>query len=143
MIEKLESGEVHLSASSPDQQAFVAGAAFAGFKFNSRSVGTAMVEVLGERVIYEVIDVLEFNSTRTRMSVVVRKPSGELLLYTKGSDMLIYQRLKDGPAMQKLRNITRDHMEKYADDGLRTLALAIKKLDQHWFQQRMVQFDDA
>ena len=102
-----------------------------------------MVEVLGERVIYEVIDVLEFNSTRTRMSVVVRKPSRELLLYTKGSDMLIYQRLKDGPAMQKLRNITRDHMEKYADDGLRTLALAIKKLDQHWFQQRMVQFDDA
>ena len=114
MIEKLESGEVHLSASSPDQQAFVAGAAFAEFKFNSRSVGTAMVEVLGERVIYEVIDVLGFYSTRTRMSVVVRKPSGELLLYTKGSDMLIHQRLKDGPAMQKLRNITRDHMEKYA-----------------------------
>ncbi|UIZ28466.1 hypothetical protein KXD40_009351 [Peronospora effusa] len=141
--EKLESGEVRLSASSLDEQTLVAGAAFAGFKFKSRSVGTAMVEVLGERVTYEVLDVLEFNSTRKRMSVVVRKSSGELLLYTKGADMMIYQRLKDGPAMQKLKNITRDQMEKYADDGLRTLALAIKKLDPHWFQQWRVRFDDA
>ncbi|EGZ15099.1 hypothetical protein PHYSODRAFT_351482 [Phytophthora sojae] len=141
--EKLESGEVRLSASSPDEQALVAGAAFAGFKFESRSVGTATVEVLGQRVSYEILDVLEFNSTRKRMSVVVRKPSGELLLYTKGADMMIYQRLKDDPAMLKLKNITRDHMEKYADDGLRTLALAMKKLDERWFQQWKMRFDDA
>ncbi|EEY63415.1 phospholipid-transporting ATPase, putative [Phytophthora infestans T30-4] len=141
--EKLESGEVRLSASSPDEQALVAGAAFAGFKFESRRVGTALVDVLGQRVTYEVLDVLEFNSTRKRMSVVVRKPSGELLLYTKGADMMIYQRLKDDPAMLKLKNITRDHMEKYADDGLRTLALAVKKLDERWFQQWKMRFDDA
>ncbi|KAG3115428.1 Phospholipid-transporting ATPase 3 [Phytophthora idaei] len=141
--EKLESGEVRLSASSPDEQALVAGAAFAGFKFESRSVGTALVDVLGQRVTYEVLDVLEFNSTRKRMSVVVRKPSGELLLYTKGADMMIYQRLKNDPAMLKLKNTTRDHMEKYADDGLRTLALAVKKLDERWFQQWKMRFDDV
>ncbi|CAI5729783.1 unnamed protein product [Peronospora effusa] len=77
------------------------------------------------------------------MFVVVRNSSGELLLYTTGADMMIYQRLKDGPAMQKLNSITRDHMEKYADDGLCTLALTIKKLDPHWFQQWNVRFDDA
>ncbi|RQM14644.1 hypothetical protein DD237_005766 [Peronospora effusa] len=89
----------------------VAGAAFAGFKFKSLSVGTAMVEVPGERVVYEMLDVLEFNSTRKRMFVV------------------------DGPAMQKLNSITRDHMEKYADVAC--------KLDPHWFQQWNVRFDDA
>ncbi|RMX66489.1 hypothetical protein DD238_003030 [Peronospora effusa] len=68
----------------------VAGAAFAGFKFKSLSVGTAMVEVPGERVVYEMLDVLEFNSTRKRMFVVVRNSSGELLLYTTGADMMIY-----------------------------------------------------
>ncbi|RLN46338.1 hypothetical protein BBJ28_00021417 [Nothophytophthora sp. Chile5] len=141
--ERLESGELRLSASSPDEQALVAGAAFAGFKFESRSVGTAVVEVLGERVTYEVLDVLEFNSTRKRMSVVVRKPTGELLLYTKGADMMIYQRLKEDPAMQKIKNVTRDHMEKYADDGLRTLALAVKPLDERWFQQWKMRFDEA
>uniref|UniRef100_M4BMT5 Phospholipid-transporting ATPase n=1 Tax=Hyaloperonospora arabidopsidis (strain Emoy2) TaxID=559515 RepID=M4BMT5_HYAAE len=141
--EKLESGEIRFSASSPDEQALVAGAAFAGFKFESRSVGTAVVDVLGKRVTYNVLDVLEFTSTRKRMSVVVRKPTGELLLYTKGADMMIYQRLRSDPAMLKLKNITRDHMEKYADDGLRTLALAVKTLDEHWFQQWKTRFDDA
>ncbi|KAI9919817.1 hypothetical protein PsorP6_017448 [Peronosclerospora sorghi] len=141
--EKLESGEIRLSASSPDEQALVAGAAFAGFKFESRSVGTAIVEVLGERVTYDVIEVLEFNSTRKRMSVVVRKPSGELLLYSKGADMMIYQRLTDDPAMRKVKNVTRDHMEKYADDGLRTLALAVKRLDEHWFQAWKKRFNEA
>ncbi|RMX66485.1 hypothetical protein KXD40_009335 [Peronospora effusa] len=63
--EEIESGEP-----------LVAGAAFAGFKFKSRSVGTAMVEVPGKRVVYEMLDVLEFNSTRKRMSVVVRKSQG-------------------------------------------------------------------
>ncbi|KAE8972264.1 hypothetical protein PR002_g26571 [Phytophthora rubi] len=94
---------------------------------------------VGQRVSYEILDVLEFNSTRKRMSVVVRKPNGELLLYTKGADMMICQRLKDDPAMMKLKIVTRDHMEKYADDGLRTLAM--KSLDERWFQQWKMRFD--
>ncbi|CEG49014.1 aminophospholipid translocase [Plasmopara halstedii] len=141
--EQLESGEIRLSASSPDEQALVAGAAFAGFKFESRSVGSANVQVLGQRVTYQVLDVLEFTSTRKRMSVVVRKPSGELMLYTKGADMMIYQRLKEDGKMKTLQTITRDHMEKYADDGLRTLALAVKPLDERWFQQWKRRFDEA
>lgn len=141
--EKLESGEVRLSASSPDEQALVAGAAFAGFKFESRSVGKATVEVLGKREVYDVLDVLEFNSTRKRMSVVVRRPSGELLLYSKGADMMIYQRLREDPAMERIKNVTRDQMEKYADDGLRTLAIAVKRLDERWFQRWKVKFDEA
>ncbi|TMW59029.1 hypothetical protein Poli38472_007174 [Pythium oligandrum] len=141
--EKLETGEVRLSASSPDEQALVAGAAFVGYNFESRSVGRATVSVLGERQSYEVLDVLEFNSTRKRMSVVVRRPNGELLLYSKGADMMIYQRLKDDPAMEPLKKATRDHMEKYADDGLRTLALAVKRLDEGWFRKWKIRFDEA
>ncbi|GLD94843.1 hypothetical protein PINS_up003468 [Pythium insidiosum] len=34
-------------------------------------------------------------------------------------------------------------MEKYADDGLRTLALAVKRLDEKWFQKWKIRFDDA
>lgn len=141
--ETLESGEVRLSASSPDEQALVAGAAFMGFKFENRSVGKATIEVHGKRQVFDVLDVLEFNSTRKRMSVVVRAPNGNLWLYSKGADMMIYQRLKDDPAMEKIKQITRDHMERYADDGLRTLALAVKPLDEKWFQKWKIRFDDA
>jgi phospholipid-transporting ATPase len=121
----------------------VAGAAFAGYQFESRSVGRATVSVFGERKIFDVLEVLEFNSTRKRMSVVVRRPSGELLLYSKGADMMIYQRLKDDPSQETLKKVTRDHMEQYADDGLRTLALAVKPLDEKWFQKWKIRFDEA
>lgn len=34
-------------------------------------------------VTYELLNVLEFNSTRKRMSVIVRNPQGRIILYTK------------------------------------------------------------
>ncbi|KAF0715850.1 Aste57867_3139 [Aphanomyces stellatus] len=129
--EKLETGEIRLSASSPDEQALVAGAQYMGYKFESRAVGKAVVDVQGQRRMYEILEVLEFNSTRKRMSVVTRLPTGELYLYTKGADMMIYARLS--PASKALEDITSSHMEQYADDGLRTLALAVKKLDDATF----------
>ncbi len=112
--EKLDSGEIRLSASSPDEQALVAGAQYMGYAFTSRAVGKAMVDIdgrylyisisiyiyiniypcVGRQASYEILEVLEFNSTRKRMSVIVRLPTGQLYLYTKGADMMIYQRLK-------------------------------------------------
>ncbi|RHY98659.1 hypothetical protein DYB35_011031, partial [Aphanomyces astaci] len=130
--EKLDSGEIRLSASSPDEQALVAGAQYMGYTFESRSVGKAMLDVAGVgKKSYEILEVLEFNSTRKRMSVVVRLPTNELMLYTKGADMMIYARLH--PSSKALEAITSQHMEQYADDGLRTLALAVKSLDESWF----------
>ncbi|OQR97796.1 phospholipid-transporting ATPase [Achlya hypogyna] len=143
--EMLDNGEVRLSASSPDEQALVAGAQFMGwvsflpapvlmshrYKFESRAVGKAILDVGGEKKTYEVLEVLEFNSTRKRMSVVTRLPSGELYLYTKGADMMIYARLSE--ASKPLESVTSQHMETYADDGLRTLAIAMKKLDEAYF----------
>ncbi|KDO30716.1 hypothetical protein SPRG_04618 [Saprolegnia parasitica CBS 223.65] len=129
--EKLDNGEVRLSASSPDEQALVAGAQFMGYKFESRAVGKAILDVGGEKKTYDVLEVLEFNSTRKRMSVVTRLPTGELYLYTKGADMMIYQRLS--AASKALEAITSQHMETYADDGLRTLAIAMKRLDEAFF----------
>ena len=45
---------------------------------------------------YEVLNVLEFNSTRKRMSVIVRDQAGVLHLYCKGADNVIFERLKQG-----------------------------------------------
>ncbi|RHY32050.1 hypothetical protein DYB32_002918 [Aphanomyces invadans] len=130
--EKLDSGEIRLSASSPDEQALVAGAQYMGYKFESRAVGKAILDVAGVgKKSYDILEVLEFNSTRKRMSVVVRLPTNELVLYSKGADMMIYARLH--PSSKELEAITSQHMEQYADDGLRTLALAVKPLDEAWF----------
>ncbi|OQS02099.1 phospholipid-transporting ATPase [Thraustotheca clavata] len=139
--EQLESGEIRLSASSPDEQALVAGAQYMGYKFESRAVGKAILDACGAKKTYEVLEVLEFNSTRKRMSVITRLPSGELYLYTKGADMMIYQRLC--PASKALEEITSQHMEQYADDGLRTLAIAMKRLDEQFFADWAGKFRQA
>ena len=45
---------------------------------------------------YEVLNILEFNSTRKRMSTIVRTPEGKIELYCKGADTVVYERLAFG-----------------------------------------------
>lgn len=42
---------------------------------------------------FEVLNVCEFNSTRKRMSTIVRNPEGQIKLYCKGADTVIMERL--------------------------------------------------
>ena len=42
---------------------------------------------------YRVLHVLEFNSTRKRMSVVVQDDKGKIIVFCKGADNVIYERL--------------------------------------------------
>jgi phospholipid-transporting ATPase len=44
---------------------------------------------------YEVLNVLEFDSTRKRMSVIVRSPQGNIQLMCKGADTVVYERLAE------------------------------------------------
>eukprot|EP00897_Mesotaenium_endlicherianum_P007081 jgi/Mesen1/6400/ME000329S05566 len=76
---------------------------------------------------YEILNVLEFNSTRKRMSCIVRDPDGRIILMTKGADSVIYERLS--PQGRAFADVTKEHLATYGDAGLRTLALAYRLLD--------------
>ncbi|RHY82862.1 hypothetical protein DYB26_008535 [Aphanomyces astaci] len=77
----------NFSASSPDELALVAGAAYFGHQFTERSNGRAVVHVLGKGdVEFQMLELIEFTSTRKRMSVVVRALDNRILLLTKGAD---------------------------------------------------------
>ncbi|GLD91539.1 hypothetical protein PINS_up000072 [Pythium insidiosum] len=141
------SNEVTLSASSPDEQALVAGAGFMGFKFMGRSPGAALVSVRGTDMRFEVLDVLEFNSTRKRMSAIVRHPDGRVYIYTKGADVIIFGRLatpeNDNDSMASLLEETKRHINTYADEGLRTLTIAYRELDPDDYEDWAVRFHAA
>ncbi|KAG2253277.1 hypothetical protein Bca52824_083413 [Brassica carinata] len=100
-----------------------------GFEFYNRTQTTISVReldlVTGKRVerLYKVLNVLEFNSTRKRMSVIVEEEDGKLLLLCKGADKLS----KNG---REFEEETKDHVNEYADAGLRTLILAYRELDE-------------
>ncbi len=86
--------EVRLSASSPDEQALISGATFVGLKFFARQPGKAILKDLNNKEqAFEVLDVLEFNSTRKRQSLVVRTPDGKLKVLCKGADTVMLERM--------------------------------------------------
>lgn len=127
------SDEVVLSASSPDEQALVAGAQFVGFQFCHRAPGQATIQTRESTVpeTYDILDILEFNSTRKRMSVIVRDPQGRYQLYCKGADTVILPRLKTDPNQSSsMIKDTCAHMDIYAAEGLRTLMITTKTLDE-------------
>ncbi|KAK4481860.1 hypothetical protein RD792_012771 [Penstemon davidsonii] len=126
--------KIRYQAASPDEAALVAAAKNFGFFFYRRSPTTicvreSHVEKMGkvQDVSYEILNVLEFNSTRKRQSVVCRYPDGRLVLYCKGADTVIYERLANGD--NELKRTSREHLEQFGSAGLRTLCLAYRDLN--------------
>lgn len=83
------------NASSPDELALVNGARHLGFVFKERDEDGNMVcdTRQGERR-YKLLNIIEFDSARKRMSVIVKTPEDKYLLICKGADSIIEKRLK-------------------------------------------------
>uniref|UniRef100_A0A669B3Q3 Phospholipid-transporting ATPase n=1 Tax=Oreochromis niloticus TaxID=8128 RepID=A0A669B3Q3_ORENI len=128
MPEEKKEGELSYQAQSPDEGALVTAARNFGFVFRSRTPETITVVEMGRQVIYELLAILDFNNMRKRMSVIVRSPEGKLTLYCKGADTVIFERLH--PSCNKLMEVTTDHLN--VSDGLRTLVLAYKDLNENY-----------
>lgn len=151
VIPEVKDGKMIYQASSPDEAALVAGAELLGYRFHvshvsrlpetsrlrpltcsssflvsqTRKPRSIFVDVLGESLEYEILNVCEFNSTRKRMSTVVRGPDGKIKLYCKGADTVIFERLA---ANNPYTEATMAHLEDYATEGLRTLCLAVREI---------------
>lgn len=118
---------IHYQASSPDERALVLGAKRLGFVFNTRLPQHVTVEVFGQEEVYQVLNVLEFTSSRKRMSVIVRMPNGTIKLMIKGADTVIYDRLEGD---QPIKEATLHHLQDFASLGLRTLCVATTTISQ-------------
>lgn len=125
--------KLEFKAQSPDEAALVATARDCGFTVMGRSHDSIILNVLGEERQFTVLNTLEFNSSRKRMSAIVRMPSGKIILYCKGADSVIYSRLRPSEQSQ-LRRVTGEHLEMFAREGLRTLCIACKEVDESEYQ---------
>ncbi|EEC66932.1 hypothetical protein OsI_33542 [Oryza sativa Indica Group] len=140
--------KISYQAASPDEAALVAASKNFGFFFYRRTPTTVIVreshvERMGsiQDVAYEILNVLEFNSTRKRQSVVCRFPNGRLVLYCKGADNVVYERLADGN--NDIKKISREHLEQFGSAGLRTLCLAYRDLSREQYESWNEKFIQA
>ncbi|KAF3965086.1 hypothetical protein ACB098_04G085400 [Castanea mollissima] len=142
-----ETGRISYEAESPDEAAFVIAARELGFKFYERtqtSISLHELDPISGRKVersYKLLNILEFSSSRKRMSVILRSEEGKLLLLSKGADSVMFERLaKNG---REFEQQTKEHINEYADAGLRTLLLAYRELDEEEYNEFNVEFTEA
>ncbi|KAH7851814.1 hypothetical protein Vadar_016812 [Vaccinium darrowii] len=129
-----ETGGFTYEAESPDEGAFLVAAREFGLEFCKRTQSTIFVrerDPYSKEPIqreYKILNLLDFTSKRKRMSVIVRDEDGQLLLLCKGADSIIFDRLSKNGRMYE--EATTKHLKDYGEAGLRTLALAYRKLEE-------------
>lgn len=85
------------NASSPDELALVNGMRHFGFSFAGRDEeDNIVIEQADSQIKYKLLHIIEFNSDRKRMSVIVRTYDGRVMIVCKGADSIINARLAPG-----------------------------------------------
>ncbi|KAH1207582.1 putative phospholipid-transporting ATPase 4 [Glycine max] len=134
-------------AESPDEGAFLVAAREFGFEFYRRTQSSVVLRerffALGQVVQreYKILNLLDFTSKRKRMSVIVRDEEGNIILFCKGADSIIFDRLSKNGKM--CLEATTRHLNEYGEAGLRTLALAYRKLDDQEYSDWNNEFQKA
>ena len=133
---------IQYNASSPDEKALVEACKKYGVTFlgDKEKDGRTTMKLLSDdrKLKYERMHVLEFDSNRKCMSVIVRDSKGSMRLLTKGAESSIFPKCRVGPVEP-----TTIHINDYALVGLRTLAIAIKKLSQAEYEDFLAKINEA
>ncbi|XP_053730137.1 phospholipid-transporting ATPase IC [Synchiropus splendidus] len=130
MVEQKD-GELVYQAASPDEGALVTAARNLGFVFLSRTQDTITIREMDQEATYEMLALLDFNSDRKRMSIILKFPDGRIRLYCKGADTVIYERLSPN---SKYKEYTQSSLDDFANETLRTLCLCYKDISTNEYE---------
>lgn len=119
-----DQGELTYQAESPDEGALVKAAGRQGFQFRQRTHDSMTIRVRGQDQRFGWLGLHEFNADRKRMSVVLRRPDGRVVLLCKGADSEVFKYCHVEPSRQQLV----EHLAAMGDLGLRTLVVASREL---------------
>eukprot|EP01105_Mastigella_eilhardi_P028771 TRINITY_DN970_c0_g1_i1.p1 TRINITY_DN970_c0_g1~~TRINITY_DN970_c0_g1_i1.p1 ORF type:complete len:935 (-),score=274.80 TRINITY_DN970_c0_g1_i1:55-2859(-) len=126
-------GNLEYQAQSPDEVALCNAARANKFTFCEKTQKGVVVDVNGERMSFNVLCTMEFDSSRRRMSVIVRGPDGKLRMYTKGADSVMLDLLADTPENATRKEKTVLDLQHFSQLGLRTLVCGFKEIDDERF----------
>ncbi|OLY78717.1 putative phospholipid-transporting ATPase VD [Smittium mucronatum] len=137
------------SAESPDESSLVTAARNFGFAFLGRTKNVTHLDILGKKVDYQILETIEFDSTRKRMSVIARRPApfNDIVIFTKGADSMIIGLLRSTHPNETEENLKREvtfkQIDEFANAGLRTLVLGYRVLDESEYENWSVKYREA
>jgi phospholipid-translocating ATPase len=143
---QLQQQQFEYSGASPDEEAFAESCARLGFVLVGRDRKFAVLELYGSpksgqrdsnvlRQRYNILHNLEFSSDRKMMSVLLRAPSGVIVLISKGADEVMLPLCNSASSADFLRH-QQEVIDGFASSGLRTLVVACRGVSEeeyaHW-----------
>ena len=127
-----------MNCESPDEQSLVEGVMALGYTFigkDAQEIVSIQRKYDGRILQYELLNTLEFDSSRKRMSVIVRDlQSQKIVLLCKGADSIMGDLLNQKSKLEDL-DILQKYVDLYAEEGLRTLLLAKKDIEPKVYQE--------
>lgn len=110
------------SATSPDELALIEFPRKFGCEYKAGEAGAFYLCEENSVAKFRLLHVFEFSSDRKRMSVIVRAENGRILLLCKGADNVLIPRCRNVSSRFKA------HLQRFAEEGLRTLVLAQREI---------------
>ncbi|KAL7711571.1 Phospholipid-transporting ATPase [Entamoeba marina] len=140
-VVEVRNDDIFFQSSSPDEIALCEEAALNGYIFNNRTQKTITVSVQSTERIFHILALFPFNSTRKRMSILVRRWDGSIVLYTKGADSTTLPLMS--PSEKENVSKTQEDVNSFARDGFRTLVLGHKLVPEVFYEKWMEDYDKS
>lgn len=139
--------KVKYQAASPDELALVLAAVDAQYYFYHRQPELftiaghtingmrAEVNILGKKHTFQILEILEFTSSRKRMSTIFKDPrDNKIKVVCKGADNVIRERCNK-KSLQKFWKTSEGHLQDMAAEGLRTLVIGCREISNEEFNE--------
>ena len=94
---------------------------------------------------YKLLNLIEFDSTRKRMTSVFRDQMGTIKVMCKGADSVLLPLLKkpEDPEISALISKTNEYLDQYAKTGLRTLLIVEKTITDQEYEVWSLKYKNA
>lgn len=133
---EVEIEQLDYQASSPDELALVSAARDLGYLVVDRQTDSCTIRTYPKGLnsepvdeVYKILDVIEFSSSRKRMSIVVEFPDGRIVVMCKGADNVMIERLQ-----KQLLSVAHQKQDELREDTFvrRSLEARLANENQHF-----------
>lgn len=101
---------------SPDEEAILICAKKNGYEYVGKNGDKLEFTILDKKVTLTLLNLLEFSPDRRRSSAIVRLPDGNIKLYSKGSDEVIFKLLSEDSRNSDLKTETEEQIQAFSID---------------------------
>eukprot|EP00761_Pharyngomonas_kirbyi_P005932 gb/GECH01005938.1/.p1 GENE.gb/GECH01005938.1/~~gb/GECH01005938.1/.p1 ORF type:complete len:1157 (+),score=317.75 gb/GECH01005938.1/:1-3471(+) len=136
-----EDGNINYDGQSTDEVALLEALHKQGITFKNRVTRGVQLNVFGKDLFFRELAMLEFDSDRKRMSVLVQREDDSYVLYSKGADnVMLALANTDDPHGKSKAQETERCVDEFSNKGLRTMIVCKRELDPDFAQDWLMRY---